>query len=283
MSWDSNRTSQPVKSKEEIIYHLRQVNATLEQLAFDSSLTDDFKDPQVARAIKHWTNECRLPRDEAAHFQDNYRVVSVLQKINQLQNCCRQMGITIPLELFLTRKPELGIDFLSKSFGAEVGAAMYHAVSQQSSSSSSTKSVQQVSSPPPVQRPPPNTSPTKKSSPIATTTTTRTASGNRVNTTTRGEEFSRDGDNAIPLSSAAPEQKKVYGPSNEGGGPMDSSSKVIGSSRSSTLFWSTRYELNDPNFSSKTFLLFTLGELTSIVMLGFLIAYFLKLMFKILG
>ena len=68
-SWTADRTPETRKSKEEILSHLRQVNALLEELAFDSDLTDDFKDPIVISAIKHWTNEKRLSPEEASVFR----------------------------------------------------------------------------------------------------------------------------------------------------------------------------------------------------------------------
>ena len=259
MSWDSNRTSQPKKSKEEIVFQLRQVNAILEQLAFDSSLTDDFKDPLVNRAIKHWTNEHRLSPDEAAHFQDSYRVVSVLQKINLLQNACRQMGITVPLELFLNRKPELDVDYLTKSFGAEVGASMYHAVSK------SNDVPEQGSSPSPIE-----SAPTIKED-TPTSTIPKTAASGEYGET-RSQISERD------KATSSPQEKKVYGPSNEGDNPdLSTSTADETGGVSSTIFWSTRCKLSDPKFSSKTFLLLTLIELLIIIVIGFFIAYLLKI------
>jgi hypothetical protein len=267
MSWQSNRSSQPQKSKEEIVYHLRQVNAILEQLAFDSSLTDDFKDPQVARAIKHWTNEHRLPPEEAAHFQDNYRVVSVLGKIHQLQNCCRQISLTVPLQLFLNRKPEMGIDFLSNSFGAEVGDAMYSAISQQSRSEESNK--------------PSFSSATKAASPQ------KTIHKNKPDATNRTTPTSSKAEAITPIP--APPPKKVYGPSTEDGGEEEGEEDALmdgtiaghcdnkNNNSSSSIFWSTKYALDDPRFSSTNFLFFLVGELLVIVIVGFLIAYLLKL------
>ena len=119
-SWESDRTTAPQRTAEEICLDIKQVDGVLAQLASDSDLRDDLKNPEVLRAMRHWTNEHRLPPEEAEKLKDDYRVVAVLGKINKLQNSCRQLGIAVPLNHFLKSKPELGRDFIASSFGPDV-------------------------------------------------------------------------------------------------------------------------------------------------------------------
>jgi hypothetical protein len=244
MSWGTNRKSDPTKSKEQILHDLRQVNAVLQQLAFDSGLTDDLKDHHVGRAMKHWTNEHRLPHEEALQFQDNYRVVSVLQKINLLQNCCRQAGITVPLELFIARRPEMGVEFLSKSFGAEVGSLLYSELSM-------------------LDQKPPSSTTTVSSGGAAKEKTDK-----KVENPTSEISDPKLGDSGTTLSL---NKKAAYGPMNAGDALAEEVQEMA-----DTFFWSSSRPLTDPNFSTVEFIAFSLGELFFIVMSGLILAYILK-------
>ena len=242
-SWTADRTPETRKSKEEILSHLRQVNALLEQLAFDSDLTDDFKDPIVIRAIKHWTNEKRLSPEEASVFQDNYRVMSVLQKINNLQKICRQAGIPVPLEIFLHRKPELSINFLSKSFGTDVGAAVYEDLSRQ------------------LQEPGNVTKPISCEEDVKVSSATKAS--NKADLL-KNQDVSKV--STIP--------KREYGPANTSN-PINKPSNS-NDSLSASMFWSRRKRIEDADFSSNKFLLFFILEILLLILFGIIVSYLLK-------
>mmetsp|Transcript_23148 Transcript_23148/g.33923 ORF Transcript_23148/g.33923 Transcript_23148/m.33923 type:complete len:224 (+) Transcript_23148:40-711(+) len=118
-SWSDDRSPSQSRSHDSIVQNVAAVNAVLRKLAVDSDLTDDFKDPVVKIAIQHWTNEKRLPPEKAKKLEDNYRVMSVLQKIHMLEHTCRQLGIPVPLDHFLSRRNHLSDAVLLKYFGED--------------------------------------------------------------------------------------------------------------------------------------------------------------------
>ena len=87
----------------------------LAHLAADRNLHDDLKDPEVKVAMRHWTGEERLPPNSEVllRFQDNYRIMATLGKIQRLQSSCRALGIALPLDHVLKRKTELDPRVLS--------------------------------------------------------------------------------------------------------------------------------------------------------------------------
>lgn len=117
-SWSDREKSSGV-SAEKLKDKIHQVNGVLRHLANDSNLQDDLRDPAVKVAIQHWTGEKRLPpnSEELLHFQDNYRVMSTLGKIQQLQASCRSLGIAVPFDHVILRKTELDLQFLAAKYG----------------------------------------------------------------------------------------------------------------------------------------------------------------------
>lgn len=117
-SWsDRERDSKP--SDEEIKKRVRDVNGVLNHLANDENLHEDMRDPAVMVALKHWTGEKRLPPDseELNHFQDNYRIMATLGKIQHMQAVCRALGIGIPLDHIVHRKTELDASIFTNKCG----------------------------------------------------------------------------------------------------------------------------------------------------------------------
>lgn len=259
MSWSSNRKSEPTKSKEEILQNLKHVNAVLEQLAFDSDLTDDFKDPQVARAIKHWTNEHRLPHEEALQFQDNYRVVSVLKKIKLLQDCCRLADITLPLQLLLSRKPQMGTDFLCKTYGKELGTVIHAELSKQHETKTEGKSSESSKSN--IDKS--NGTNIKKEYPLS--------QSNIVESKKNPKSPHHVNDDVSDPQVMNRMKKVVYGPKSASDAHTEDVNDML-----DTVFWSTSRPLTDPQFSTKEFIMFSVGEIFFIIMSGLLLALAVK-------
>lgn len=118
MSWSDRTKEGGGPSMERVKEMLKTVNGTLAHLAADNNLHDDLRDPQVQVAMKHWTGEKRLPpnSEEVLRFQDNYRVMSVLGKIQSLQAACKALGMAVPLDHVVQRKSELDMNLLRSLF-----------------------------------------------------------------------------------------------------------------------------------------------------------------------
>jgi len=70
MNWSEGRMRKPMKkekekAKEIIRDHIKCIEALLGQLCDDEDFQRDLDRASLVKAIKHWTNENRLPRDEA--------------------------------------------------------------------------------------------------------------------------------------------------------------------------------------------------------------------------
>lgn len=96
MSWSEGRNAVNIlendSKKKKVIEGVRGVNELLAKFSRDEDLKSDLKLAEVNDAILHWTNVKRKSPEEAARFEDNYRVISVLQKIQQLQSVCQQLN-----------------------------------------------------------------------------------------------------------------------------------------------------------------------------------------------
>lgn len=119
-SWSDNRSREERPSIEKLRSELAAVNGILLLLSRDDDLHEDLSDSEVRAAMLHWTGEKRLSPDEALRFQDNYRVMSVLKKIQTLQAACRALGIPIPMDHLVQRRPELSKDLLTSRFRGAV-------------------------------------------------------------------------------------------------------------------------------------------------------------------
>jgi hypothetical protein len=81
---------------------LAAVEAGLARLREDRLLQDDFRDGEVAAALEHWSGARRLPQHEAERrFNENYRVLAVLDKLRSLQAACAAVGLGTPLRAVL--------------------------------------------------------------------------------------------------------------------------------------------------------------------------------------
>ncbi|TFJ84673.1 hypothetical protein NSK_004137 [Nannochloropsis salina CCMP1776] len=87
---------------------MEAVNGLLAKLASDSDFQDDLRQPQVRVALKHWTNENRLPALQAEKLMKDYRVLAVLQKLKSLQTACQRAGMAVPLDAVLRQEGSLG-------------------------------------------------------------------------------------------------------------------------------------------------------------------------------
>lgn len=80
---------------------MERVQGVLEALSKDALLQMDLKDPEVIAAIDHWTGKTRLSTEEASRFEENYRVMQVMGKLQRLQAECREAGIGVPIKALL--------------------------------------------------------------------------------------------------------------------------------------------------------------------------------------
>lgn len=105
-SWSSGRESAGPSAAEKAAYKEKwaTIEALLAQLAGDEDFQRDLKRPSFEKALRHWTNEARLPPDEAAKLFDEesfeFRQVirPGLTKLSRLQAACRAAGIGVPIE-----------------------------------------------------------------------------------------------------------------------------------------------------------------------------------------
>lgn len=111
--WAGDRHSREVISKEQILYHVSAINGILSQYSKDSDLQDDLKNTEVQNAIKHWTGEKRLPAEEAMRFEDNYRIMAVMRKVQRLQQACKLIGLGTPLDHITQKKDSLSPEIVS--------------------------------------------------------------------------------------------------------------------------------------------------------------------------
>ncbi len=128
MSWSEGREKHRDPPSPAILKEkLRQVDAVLQMFSKDEDLQDDLKMGEVKRALKHWTGESRLPPEEALMLQDHRRVVYVLQRLQILQQVCREAGIKVPLDLMLK-----GCQGLPEAFVANILSTLTAAPSDNS-------------------------------------------------------------------------------------------------------------------------------------------------------
>eukprot|EP01031_Cornospumella_fuschlensis_P034183 gene34183-41380_t len=119
MSWSENRSgSKPKASIAAIEEKIRNINAVFEKLAKDEDFQDDLKLPIVEKALKHWTNQNRLPPEEAMKLQEHRRVVYVLQRFQMIQSVCRDALVPIPLDLILGGQMKIHAGIVSMIFKA---------------------------------------------------------------------------------------------------------------------------------------------------------------------
>lgn len=103
MSWSSGREkAEPAVDPAKAAERVKQVNAVLKKIADDEVFQDDLKLPNVQKALRHWTNQNRLPPEEALALQDDRDVVYVLQKFQMLQAVCREALMPVPLDAVLS-------------------------------------------------------------------------------------------------------------------------------------------------------------------------------------
>eukprot|EP01031_Cornospumella_fuschlensis_P036847 gene36847-44697_t len=119
MLWSENRSgSKPKASITAIEEKIRNINAVFEKLAKDEDFQDDLKLPIVEKALKHWTNQNRLPPEEAMKLQEHRRVVYVLQRFQMIQSVCRDALVPIPLDLILAGQTKIHAGIVSMIFKA---------------------------------------------------------------------------------------------------------------------------------------------------------------------
>ena len=121
-------------TKKKKLENIKQINSVLELLSKDDDLHDDFKMPEVLKAINHWTGIHRLPIEEAGKLQDHRRIVYVLQRFQMLQHVCKAAGIQVPLDLLIQRKTELSSDFIKQYFHIDKDSLLSSSTSDNSSS-----------------------------------------------------------------------------------------------------------------------------------------------------
>lgn len=101
-SWSSGRESKKIEAKNEDAW--RAVEALLSSLASDEDFQRDMKRPSFDKALRHWTNEKRLPPDEAHQLfdEDSFEfrqfIKPGLAKLSRLQAACRAAGIGVPVD-----------------------------------------------------------------------------------------------------------------------------------------------------------------------------------------
>lgn len=179
MSWSENRTgSKPKASIAAVEEKVRNINAVFEKLSKDEDFQDDLKLPIVEKALKHWTNQHRLPPEEAMQLQENRRVVYVLQRFQIIQAVCRDALIPIPLDLILLAKTKIHTGIVSQIFKAHGYVLDEPAKVADSSHSAATAPLDQPSkseAAKPAARPAEEREAEKKASADAPTTSSATA------------------------------------------------------------------------------------------------------------
>mmetsp|Transcript_11984 Transcript_11984/g.38107 ORF Transcript_11984/g.38107 Transcript_11984/m.38107 type:complete len:313 (+) Transcript_11984:53-991(+) len=111
-SWSSGRERR--KADESDVRKAREavgaVEAMLGQLAADEEFQADLRRPAFDTALKHWTNEARLPPSEARalfdeeSFEYQQYLKPGLAKITRLQAACRTAGIGVPIDAIRKRR-----------------------------------------------------------------------------------------------------------------------------------------------------------------------------------
>ena len=98
------------KAKDEIRDHIECIEAILGQLCDDEDFQRDLDRPALDKAIRHWTNEVRLPSDEANELfsEDSYEYRAYLKpalaKIMRLNAACKRAGIGAPIDAVFKRR-----------------------------------------------------------------------------------------------------------------------------------------------------------------------------------
>eukprot|EP01039_Chlorochromonas_danica_P002427 gene2427-2660_t len=118
MSWSSGREkAEPAVDAAKAAERVKQVNAVLKKIADDEVFQEDLKLPNVQKALRHWTNQNRLPPEEALALQDDRDVVYVLQKFQMLQAVCREALLPVPLDAVLSGTQSLPLPATNPSEG----------------------------------------------------------------------------------------------------------------------------------------------------------------------
>lgn len=120
MSWSDNRSKESQWSIETIRSKVNAVNGVLEKLSNDEYLHEDLKDPIVQKALKHWTGEQRLSMEEASKFEENRRVIYVLQRFQILRSVCYDAKMPIPLDLLVNKITKLPKELIKKTYGVDL-------------------------------------------------------------------------------------------------------------------------------------------------------------------
>lgn len=121
MSWAESRgKDKSLWSKEMIVEKVDQVNKVLAMLAKDEDFHDDLQMPIVKAAIYHWTGQNRLSPEKAAPLEGNRRVVFVLQKLQILQQVCREARMAVPIHLVINKITKLPDDIVMQTFSKEL-------------------------------------------------------------------------------------------------------------------------------------------------------------------
>jgi len=95
------------RDREALDAKVRDVEAVLAQLAADADFQTDLRRPSLQTAIKHWTNEQRLPRAQALalfdedSFEFRQFLKPALDKIARLQSACHRAAIGVPIDAVL--------------------------------------------------------------------------------------------------------------------------------------------------------------------------------------
>mmetsp|Transcript_62428 Transcript_62428/g.115911 ORF Transcript_62428/g.115911 Transcript_62428/m.115911 type:complete len:194 (-) Transcript_62428:24-605(-) len=113
--WSVGRSSEKQTAGPDLNETLARLKAGLTTLKNDADFQGDLKDPEVLRALMHWSGRKRLAPEDCEDFQDNWRVMQVYRKIQQLQHTCGQAGLGFPLDLVLEGKDELPVPGLDEA------------------------------------------------------------------------------------------------------------------------------------------------------------------------
>ena len=109
-SWSEGRERQKKGLTEAQKDKFRVVEHVLTQLAADDEFQNDLKRPALQKAIKHWTNEARLSKDECDDLfdEDSFEFQQFLKpalaKISRLEAASKAAGIGVPIDAVRARR-----------------------------------------------------------------------------------------------------------------------------------------------------------------------------------
>lgn len=100
LAWSEGRETHKVERS------LEEVDAMLAHLAKDDEFQKDLWRPSFQKALKHWTQQERLPTDDPLWESYEFRqyVQPGFEKITRLQGACRRAGIGVPLDALLAKR-----------------------------------------------------------------------------------------------------------------------------------------------------------------------------------